>query len=70
MLAGFKQMAVAVVVFITGASCEFCTVENRRESCVAVAPICLYSEAGAANDLGLVVPLMLAVPPPVCLPVA
>ena len=50
MLAGFKQMAVAVVVFITGRLvCPWLGVSSARPT------------AGAANDLGLIPPLMLAV---------
>ena len=50
MLAGFKQMAVAVVVFITGRLvCLWLGVGSARPT------------AGAANDLGLIPPLMLAV---------
>ena len=54
MLAGFKQMAVAVVVFITGLS--RLSMKRSGESLNRCA-------AGAANDLGLIPPLMLAVWP-------
>ena len=57
MLAGFKQMAVAVVVFITGLSrLSRLSMKRSGESLNRCA-------AGAANDLGLIPPLMLAVWP-------
>ena len=49
MLAGFKQMAVAVVVFITG----------QIGLALRDVDIALLN-GGAANDLGLIPPLMLA----------
>ena len=71
MLCGFKQMAVAVVVFITGkhkqreihgqTQCEtsFKLAFKLGKVCKDLLSCCGCLE-GAANDLGLVPPLMLA----------